>query len=147
MNNANLQLDLLLKQIDKLSSIKCDPNKVKLMLYFDEAHTLTGDQPILVDEANDKTMNLYDGLCSSLADLYKQPLFTIFLSTNSNLSQLARAGRLASSARASQNPGVLQAPITETAFDCSPNLLVRSGELTLEDVCSIEFMAQFGRPL
>ncbi|KAL6308486.1 hypothetical protein BKA93DRAFT_822235 [Sparassis latifolia] len=40
-----------------------------------------------------------------------------------------------------------QAPITETPFDCSPAFPLRPATLTLKDITSLHFLAQFGRPL
>ena len=57
------------------------------------------------------------------------------------------SGALARSARARSNIHNLQAPITETPFDCSPDLPVRPHKLTLENTCDVVFMSQFGRPL
>jgi hypothetical protein len=75
------------------------------------------------------------------------PIFVIFLSTRFNISNLATPGPLARSGRARENIDVLQAPVTETPFDCYPNLLIKPGELGLEDVSQVEFMARFGRPM
>jgi hypothetical protein len=66
-------------------------------------------------------------------------LFVTYLSTDSNISKLAPLGSLAKS--------VLQAPVIEPPFDCSSEFPIIPGKLGLEDVCKVEFMAQFGRPL
>jgi hypothetical protein len=134
----------LLQQIDKCCKTMEGPqsNQIKLMLYFDEAHTLVQKIPNDPDEKD-----LYDALCSCFNYLLGHPLFVIYLSTDSNISYLAPRGSLARSARAHQNPGALQAPVTETPFDCSPGFPIKPGTLKLEDVCTVEFMAQFGRPL
>ena len=73
--------------------------------------------------------------------------FVIYLSTSSNIRQLAPSGPLAGSARARDNADALQAPVTEIPFDCSPIFPIIPGKLGLDDVCKIEFMAQFGRPM
>lgn len=112
------------------------------MLYFDEAHVLV-DQ---MTRAGEKK-NLYDILCSAFDNLRSQSLFVIFLSTNSHLAGLAPSAAMASSARARENFDALQAPITETPFDCAPNLSVLPKTLTMDSTCDLEFMARFGRPL
>ena len=134
----------LLQHIDKCCKMMegLQSNHIKLMLYFDEAHTLVQKIP---NDPHKK--DLYDALCSCFNHLLGHPLFFIYPSTNSNISYLAPRGSLARSACARQDPDVLQAPVTETPFDCSPWLPIRPGTLKLEDVCTAEFMAQFGRPL
>jgi len=118
-------------------------NGVKLMLYFDEAHVL-GEKKVQ-DDPNEK--DLFDVLCSCFTFFVSSPIFVIYLSTFSDMGLLAPQGSLAKSARARQNADALQAPITETPFDCSPNLSIKPGKLKLEDLYQIEFMAQFGRPM
>jgi hypothetical protein len=112
-------------------------------MYFDESHTLS-DKPASNDP-NDKS--LMDVLCTAVDHLRSKPFFVIFLSTNSHLHSLAPSRRFAKSARAREHWESLQAPITEVAFDCSPKLNIDPDILTLEDTSSLEFMAQFGRPL
>jgi hypothetical protein len=141
---AERGLALLLQSIDNsCQSVEgIERNHVKLMLYFDEAHVLREKIP---DDADKKS--LYDVLCSCFNFFLPSPIFIIYLSTNSNISQLAPQSSLARSARARENPDALQAPITETPFDCSPELPIKPGKLKLEDLYQTEFMAQFGRPL
>jgi hypothetical protein len=91
--------------------------------------------------------DMYDVLCSCFNFFLSSPIFVIYLSTNSNISQLAPPGSLARSARARENADALQAPITETPPDCSPVFSIESHKLTLNDVYEAEFMAQFGRPM
>ncbi|KAF9519269.1 hypothetical protein BS47DRAFT_1482237 [Hydnum rufescens UP504] len=61
------------------------------------------------------------------------PIFVVYLSTNSNVSYLAPKGSLARSSTARANPEFLIEP--------------GAPEVKLDHVCSLEFMAQFGRPL
>lgn len=111
-------------------------------MYFDEADTLTKTfAPQFI-----KTR--YDVLCSVLYVFKKQPVFGIFLSTAMRLApQPAPTGRLAPSARIPIEIKLIQAPITETPFDCSPDLPVDPNSLTLDQISKISFMARFGRPL
>jgi hypothetical protein len=118
-------------------------NDVQLMLYFDEAHGLLDRK--IPNDPDEKDM--YDVLCSCFNAFLSSPIFVIYLSTNFNISQLAPAGRAARSGRARANADALQAPITEVPFDCSPDFPIPSGERSLQDVCEVRFMAQFGRPM
>ncbi|KAF9519221.1 hypothetical protein BS47DRAFT_1482200 [Hydnum rufescens UP504] len=139
-------LERLIQCIDGCCmSIEAIPSHhVKLMLYFDEAHVLSKE---ICDGPGHK--DVFHALCSSFNYFIRYPIFVIYLSTNSDISYLAPKGSLARSARARENPEALQAPVTETPFDCSPRFPIVPGapELKLEHVCSLEFMAQFGRPL
>jgi len=118
-------------------------NPVKLMLYFDEPHVLAGRRVPNDPDGKDT----YDVLCSCFNFFLSSPIFVIYLSTSSNISQLAPSGPLARSARARDNADALQAPVTEIPFDCSPIFPIIPGKLGLDDVCKVEFMAQFGRPM
>jgi hypothetical protein len=118
-------------------------NDVLLMLYFDKAHGLS-DRKIPNDPDG---KDMYDVLCSCFNVFIPSPIFVIYLSTNSNIGQLAPAGRAARSGRARADADALQAPITEVPFDCSPDFPIPSGKLSLQGVCEVKFMAQFGRPM
>ncbi|KAF9518250.1 hypothetical protein BS47DRAFT_1482756 [Hydnum rufescens UP504] len=138
-------LEQLLGRIDDCCESSHDIQKdhVKLMVYFDEAHILA--QRKVPKDLDGKDM--YDVLCSCFSFLPSSSVFVIYLSTQSNISDLTPRGSLSRSARARENPDALQAPITETPFDCSPRFPVKPGQLKLEDVYTVDFMAQFGRPL
>jgi hypothetical protein len=133
--------DALVRLIDKLKGWP-GTERIKLIIYFDEAHPLTKVIPKSDDE---KT--LYDLLCSCLNQFLASPTFFIFLSTNSSLAQFAAPRALAKSARIRGGIAVTHAPITETPFDCSDDLMVKPGELSIEEISKIPFMAKFGRPL
>jgi hypothetical protein len=111
----------------------------KIVVYFDESHVLS------MDTNFGKTQ--YDHLAKALNRLVAKPIFTIFLSTNSHINQLAPSPGMEKSARARNDPLVLQAPITELPFDCSPEFPLQPGMLSLAETSKIGFMAQFGRPL
>jgi hypothetical protein len=118
-------------------------DRIKLLLYFDESHCLL--EANLTSETPGKT--LYDVLCSRLNAFLDFPLFSIFLSTASHLGKFAPPGPYARSARIRNAPESIQAPITETPFDCAPDFLVKPSTLRFRDICSVEFMSKFGRPL
>lgn len=136
--SARLALGQLITKLDSWVGLQ----QVKLVIYFDEAHPLTKVVP-----KNDDEKTLYDFLCSCLNQFLAFPIFCIFLSTNSSLAQFASPQALARSARIRGGKAVTHAPITETPFDCCGELMVKPGELTLKDISTIPFMAQFGRPL
>jgi len=133
-------LEILIKELHSYAAP--EPGKVELIMYFDEAHPLTRLTPIAADE---KTS--YDFLCSCLNQFSIFPVFFIFLSTNSSLAHFAGPQALAKSARIRRGNATTHAPITETPFDCSKELMVKPGKLSMEDISKIPFMAQFGRPL
>ncbi|KAF8882369.1 hypothetical protein CPB84DRAFT_1851243 [Gymnopilus junonius] len=130
------------KLIMNLESIDPKSQGIKVIVYFDEAHSLTKETPRTGDG---KT--LYDYLCSCLNEFLGLPMFAIFLSTNSSLAQFAAPPAFAKSARIREGAAVTHAPITETPFDCYPDFKVKPGELTVKDISEIKFMAKFGRPL
>jgi hypothetical protein len=142
---AKREVELLLKRIDNCcESMKGFKNgHVKLMLYFDEAHVLSAKT--VSNDPNEKDM--YDVLCSCFNLFLSLPIFVIFLSTTFNIHELAPSGSLAKSARARANADALQAPVTETPFDCCPEFPIKPGKFGLKDVSQVEFMAQFGRPM
>ena len=77
-------------------------------------------------------------------------IMAVFTSTNSELEALAPSARDLRSSRAYSNREHLLAPIVEIPFDCSPTFpLKRSyvNRLMLSDITSLQFIAQFGRPL
>jgi hypothetical protein len=139
---ARNELALLLKCIDDCCESITENNDVKLMIYFDEAHVLARKVPKDPEEKD-----TYDVLCSCFNLFLPLPIFVIYLSTSSYISQLAPSGSLAGSARARDNADALQAPVTEIPFDCSPDFPIIPDKLGLNDVCKVEFMAKFGRPM
>ena len=142
---AKREVKLLLNRIDNCcESMEGFKNgHVKLILYFDEAHVLSAKTVPHTPDRKD----MYDVLCSCFNLFLSLPIFVIFLSTTSNSYELAPSGSLAKSARARANADALQAPVTETPFDCSPKFPIKPGKIGLNDVSKVEFMAQFGRPM
>ena len=141
---ARSELEKLLATIDELVEQPDTYNgSTKLVLYFDEAHPLMNTD--LDSKAFGKT--LYDALCSRLNTFLNYPMFVIFLSTAFHLARFAPPGALAASARIRHSPKTLQAPITETPFDCFPDFIIKPRTLRLKDIITVEFMAQFGRPM
>jgi len=117
--------------------------KIKIVMYFDEAHELSRHRP--TDSKGNVAYNYYDAFCNSLNLFLGLPIFTIFLSTHSSLTVLSPPREDHPSTRA--RVGHLQAPITETPFDCSPAFPLKLENINYDDICRIEFLSQFGRPM
>lgn len=125
--------------------------KLQLLLYFDEAHTLTDGQSNWIVH-NPDSWNAYEVLLSALNSFACPPVFSLFLSTNSRMSVLAPTPGQHKSSRAKESSDHLNAPFTELPFDCHRNLPVNltitaHKQVTLTDVSKVEFMSKFGRPL
>jgi hypothetical protein len=115
--------------------------EVKVILYFDEAHTLSeSPRPRL----SGKT--LYDILCAALNNFVPDSFFVVFLSTTTRLGELPPSHTLAKSARPRENSHHFLAPITETLFNISGTFPVHSQEYTLQQTSTVAFMSNFSRP-
>jgi hypothetical protein len=136
--SAREALDQLVKKLSRWNKSE----KIMIVIYFDEAHSLTGQKARTDDEKS-----LYDHLCSCFNRFLASPIFIIFLSTNSSLVEFAAPRALAKSARIRGGNAVTNPPITETPFDCMPGFMLEPGELNIRDISKISFMAKFGRPL
>ncbi|KAM6494977.1 hypothetical protein JOM56_009600 [Amanita muscaria] len=118
---------------------------VRLLVYIDESHGMTKAGSTIKGDGR----NAYQVLCSSLNELLKLDLFFVFLSTNSMLSDYSPSSRIFWSQRV-QNSSVeqIQTPYTELPFDVwKESHLISEGGHTMDQVCSVEFMVRFGRPL
>jgi hypothetical protein len=115
--------------------------KPKVLLSFDEAHSLTST---LDGTASDKVLLNY--LAEALNELCPQALFALFLSTQYSIEHFAPSYATARSARIRQQIPDLNAPITETPFDCF-DMPIHPGRLMAGDPSDIAFMSLFGRPL
>jgi hypothetical protein len=117
---------------------------VRLLIYIDESHEMTTSAQTL-----DKDRNAYQILCSSLNVLKNLDLFFVFLSTNSKLSDYSPSNRVFWSSRG-RNAALthVQTPYTELPFDVwkEPHI-VSEGAHTMDEICSVEFIVRFGRPL
>ncbi|KAI0919151.1 hypothetical protein AcV5_002142 [Taiwanofungus camphoratus] len=123
-----------------------EATEVILMIYLDEAHTLS-DQGI---KNNNTGLNCFDVFCKALTHLTNvAQLFVVTLSTKSNLSKHAPSKSAHRSNRVVNDEAALQAPFVELSFDClvDNRPIVVPGTLTLDDFSQVEFMAKMGRPL
>ncbi|PPQ86747.1 hypothetical protein CVT25_012384 [Psilocybe cyanescens] len=123
--------------IAKLKPTKDNP--VSLILYVDEAHTLTE----LKIRTTDST--LYDAMIKAAAEYCNYRFFILFLSTSSQLRRLTGPAKASRSARR-VGPNVI-APFTEMPFDCHlEDHGIKSG-LILQGIQEYRFITRFGRPL
>jgi len=134
-------IDQLYKLTKAVQPLAKDSNAVAVMLYFDEAHNLAPSYCTYYD-----TRSFYQVLLSVLNDYKAYSMFAVFLSTTPQISTFAPPRAMANGDRAVYWTAY-HAPITETPFDCAPNLFIRQNVHTREQVAEVRFMAQFGRPL
>lgn len=139
IRNATIQeITQLIRTLD--SVVDNLTASVKVLLYFDEAHPLTSIKCL------GSMDTLYSVLLSVLSDYVRCALFVVFLSTTSDVGHFAPPREATKSIRATES-GVHQAPITETPFDCAPDIRVEQNTYTRQDVADVRFMSRFGRPL
>lgn len=121
---------------------KLPPKLLHVCMYFDEAH-------ILADVPDDNKLQgklPLDVFVQAINEFRREGLFTVLLSTQSNLEYVAPSGTYARSARYRNLVGHMHAPITETPFDCFDTPL-KPALIPTEEVSNIAFKACFGRPL
>ncbi|TFY77125.1 hypothetical protein EWM64_g6890 [Hericium alpestre] len=124
-------------------------DQLSLIMYFDECHVLhEHEQEVKVNLDSDDKTTAYKALCSALSAFVDYGIFTVFLSTNSDLYDYSPQKILRSSSLGS-NQATLQSIITEASFDLNsvPNPIVIEGMHSLNALCEHEIMARFGRPL
>ncbi|KAG6882510.1 hypothetical protein C0993_010255, partial [Termitomyces sp. T159_Od127] len=137
----------------KSVSEKIKPRGIKsrpaILFYFDEAHHLT--KVTVTTGVPDRTA--YQCLCKAFTYMTDAPVFTLFLSTYSRLSEFAPSARnfwssRPKSSQSAESDDNLNAPFVELPFDTWKNpILVTEGSHSTEEICSLKFMARFGRPL
>ncbi|PPQ86745.1 hypothetical protein CVT25_012382 [Psilocybe cyanescens] len=125
--------------IEKISPAEGD--LISLVLYVDEAHTLTE----LKIGTTDST--LYDAMVKAASEYHNHQFFILFLSTSSELRRLVSPAKASRSAQKVANKVV--APFTEMPFDCHPELQDHNikPNLLLKDIQEHRFITHFGRPL
>jgi len=122
--------------------------QVTFFMYFDEAHVLMHVHP----GARTPDRSKYHLLCRVLGMMNARSFFAVFLSTNSWLGAFAPSMHKMPSLRDWDNI-ILHAPFTELPFDTfaedSFGQLERKnlGGVRLLDVCNLEYLVKFGRPL
>jgi hypothetical protein len=126
------------RKIDSLSSSA----PALIILYFDESHSLHEVLP-----GDPKGATRYAALCWALDTLRSTQMFSLFLSTNSNLTAYAPPTARSYSGRISALEDNVQPPYTALSFDCHPDFPVNAAALSLKDTSTISFLCCFGRPL
>ena len=121
------------------------PRPARLLIYIDESHEMAADAQTIKGDGR----NAYQVLCLSLNELLKLDLFFVFLSTNSTLSDYSPSRRVFWSKRGQDlSMAYIQTPYTELPFDVWKRThLVSEGAYKMDQVCAVEFMVRFGRPL
>ena len=119
------------------------------MLVFDEAQELTESH----NNGNPQERSSFHHLGSILKTMIRFNIFSVFLSTNTNVWSLAPPGRLHPSLREvpESKQLYLHPPITELPFDVFArhlnDNLARRGKSTLSAMCSLDVMVTFGRTM
>ncbi|EMD31840.1 hypothetical protein CERSUDRAFT_127211 [Gelatoporia subvermispora B] len=132
-------MDQCVHESERLKQTGC----VKIICSVDEADVLA----LTSVPGNEQEGNLYEAFCTSLDVFRGLPIFFLFLSTNSQIALLAPPKRKLISEDAKKHFTSLIAPFTETPFNCSPNFPLDNVSYRLEEITTIGFMAQLGRPL
>lgn len=118
-----------------------------MVLYSDESHGL---HERFSGASQDDGRTLYQEFTWALDLLKAQNIFSVFLSTNSDLIHFAPSRVYWPSLRIHEMDA-FQTPFTELPFDCHPSIsggnAIRSGTVTLAEVSTIGFMCMFGRAL
>ncbi|KAG6825825.1 hypothetical protein H0H92_002298 [Tricholoma furcatifolium] len=136
--------------LEQRKSNASDP-KPYILFAFDEAHHLTMDRTNETDASMSRTA--YQCLCKALSYFTGAQVFALFLSTYSRLSAFSPSNRNFWSSRGLQQAGdeALWPPFVELPFDIGPKplkgILVQEKAHTITEICTLDFMARFGRPL
>ncbi|KAJ6611189.1 hypothetical protein B0H10DRAFT_2193056 [Mycena sp. CBHHK59/15] len=137
LSRACQALDDLLASINQAAPSDTK-EQIQVLVYVDEAHVLIKDAP-----TNDYDKTYYDTFLSVFNAFVDKPVFCVFASTTSQMSHFVPTPELARSARAIRG-GFLQPPITETPFDCCPDLPVQANFHTVNDVATLRFIYALG---
>jgi len=120
--------------------------KLALIISFDEAH------PLAKIEAG--PWSRFSELRRVLQIIHSYPCFTVFLSTTGKVNQFMPQPKHDISNRVQQGVLKLFPPFCELGFDqlacmttSGKTIKTISGELTLDTIASLEFMATLSRPL
>ncbi|XP_006455993.1 hypothetical protein AGABI2DRAFT_180798 [Agaricus bisporus var. bisporus H97] len=120
-----------------------------IVFYFDEAQHLIENT---VTRRGQTKRTAYQCLCRAFTYMYRAPVFGLFIGAYSQLCEFTPAPNYWSSRPFTplldERDDNINAPFVELPFDLwkEPNI-VTEGTHTAEDICSLKFMARFGRPL
>ena len=110
----------------------------QIVLAFDESHALA--------EMKYDELPLFFYLRRTLRALQGYPVFSLFLSTMSKISNFTPPILTDPSNRIADGTLSIIPPFTELGFDQLANRLAED-KYSIEDVSTLEFMVRFGRPL
>ena len=120
--------------------------ELKLILYVDECQKLT-----TIKLANgEKNRTMLDFLAYAVDQCRDYRLVGVFLSTNTILSHVSFPSNVVPSAReVNHGSNVRPAPFVQLSFDCWKNSepIIHESKMSMFQVCTIRFLARFGRPL
>ncbi|TCD63019.1 hypothetical protein EIP91_006082 [Steccherinum ochraceum] len=146
MDTARKEGADLVKLIRSRSRIESARDKdVVVIICIDEADAL-------IAKRADKRSVPYDSLCAALNAITTLDIFTVFLSTSSNLGVfIPQRSHYTSERVRNANKDPLHAPVVELPWDIwrgpKDEPISQEGTLILDDVCKASFMVRFGRPL
>lgn len=127
---------------EKLSSL-INPEELPdwpaITLSFDEAHPLAKIKSNTGDP-------LFNHLRSILNEISDYPIFSLFVSTISQISDFTPPIQLDRSIRISSQELAVPPPFTALGFDQFAEEL-KENSRTIEEVAMLEYMVKFGRPL
>ena len=137
----------------KYKEDECELPQVACLLVFDEAQELAALLPKNGDSEERSYFHYFGSVLKELVP-YNHAVFSVFLSTNSNVQFLAPPSiQLHPSLREvpEPEPGQSHPPITELPFDVfakdlNDNLSI-TGKSMLSETCSVGVMARFGRTM
>ncbi|EKM76112.1 hypothetical protein AGABI1DRAFT_131627 [Agaricus bisporus var. burnettii JB137-S8] len=122
-----------------------------ILFYFDEAQHLATFMVTM--EQEEPRWTGYQCLCKALTYMLGTPVFTLFLSSDFQLSEFSTRARNfwsshllpSSSTSCDEN---LNPPFVELPFDVwKASSIVTEGSHSADEICSPAFMARFGRPM
>ncbi|KAG6816245.1 hypothetical protein H0H93_008245, partial [Arthromyces matolae] len=121
----------------------------RILFYFDEAHHLTQTTFATVP-----IQSAYQCLCKALTFISKATsIFTLFISAYSRLSEFTPIARNFWSSRPldRETDEYMHPPFVELPFDIwrpsEGRYMMKEGTHSAKEICSLQFMARFGRPL
>jgi hypothetical protein len=113
-----------------------------VVLAFDEAHVLSIEK----HQFDTGYFSKFSELRRALRALNELPIFSVFLSTSGKIQNITPRAEFDGSGRVQKSDLVLLPPFTELGFDQMVRQ-ISNGDLTIEEVSTVMFMALFGRPL
>jgi hypothetical protein len=115
-----------------------------VVLAFDEVHTTTQRHRT---KTADPEWSFFEELCEALRRLQNLPLFSLFLSTSSKISQFVSASEGDLNSRIIEGRLNVVQPYTDIGFDALARVISLDGSWNLEQLTDIAHITHQGRPL